>query len=123
VPVHGYSSLALLAASALATDEAPDALAAALVGGHGEIFVQRFAAHPFREASALASMTPDHAAGSIPDRLVIGSGADSLVEARLSGEARACWPRAADLGLLPAGFTGLPATPIYGRPPDAKPAA
>ena len=121
--VHGFSSLALLAASALAGDEAPEALAAALIGGHGEIFVQRFTAHPFRAAGDMMSMTPEHAAGSVHDRLVIGSGAESLVQARLSGDARPCWPRAADLRLLPAAFTRLPATPIYGRPPDARPAA
>jgi len=122
-PVHGFSSLALLAGYALADDEAPDMLAAALTGGHGEIFVQRFAARPFREAGALASITPDGAAREVADRLVIGSGAESLVMARGSGEARPSLPRAADVRLLPAAFTGLAATPIYGRAPDAKPAA
>src|SRR5688500_8412257 len=77
VPVAGYSSLALLAA---ASDEA--AVAVALLGGHGEIFVQSFGGAPFAPTDDLRSLTPAEAALQIGTELVIGSGGQALVEAR-----------------------------------------
>jgi len=123
VPVHGYSSLALLAATALQEAGAPDRVASALTGGHGELFVQSFVVAPFREASVLASLTPGAAAAAIAETLVIGSGAASLVEARATGSARDPLPHARDIRHLPPGFTMRAATPIYGRAPDARPSA
>ncbi|MDB5717466.1 MAG: hypothetical protein JWM38_893 [Sphingomonas bacterium] len=122
-PVRGYSSLALIAAAGFAADPAAATLAVAVTGGHGELFIQRFARDPFRAESALASLIPAEAAGLIADRLVLGSGAAALVEARGSGTAHAALPRAADCLLLPDAYAALPATPIYGRAPDARPAA
>src|SRR3569623_926841 len=46
VPVRGFSSLPLVAASAFAADPTLDRLAVVLEGGHGEVFVQLFAAEP-----------------------------------------------------------------------------
>jgi tRNA threonylcarbamoyladenosine biosynthesis protein TsaB len=114
VPLTGVSSLALIAA---AVDED---VAVAITGGHGELFVQRFAAGPLRAVAPLAALTPAAAAGAVPERLVLGSGAEALVAARGHGEARAAWPRAGDIIRLPAGFTNLPPRPLYGRAPDAR---
>src|SRR5687768_14977914 len=51
VPVIGFSSLALLAASCGAAEAA-----VALHGGHGEIFVQTYAGDPLRSLGALRSL-------------------------------------------------------------------
>jgi len=116
--VGGFSSLALVAAAA---KEAAGTVAVAITGGHGELFVQRFAYGPLRALDELASLTPEQAAARIPDHLVLGSGAAALIEARGHGEAREAWPRAADVHLLSGELAGLPPRPIYGRVPDAKP--
>jgi tRNA threonylcarbamoyl adenosine modification protein YeaZ len=117
VPLAGVSSLALIAVS---VDED---VAIAITGGHGELFVQRFAADPLRAVGPLAALSPAAAGRLVPERLVLGSGAEALVAARGHGEARAAWPRAGDVGRLPAVFATLPPSPIYGRAPDAKPVA
>ena len=122
VPVSGYSSLAALAAAAFADDPALDGCGVAIAGGHGELFVQRFMARPFDTVTALASLAPMAAAEAIPDRVVTGPAADALVAARGTGEARTRLPAAADARRLPAACH-LPARPIYGRAPDAKPLA
>lgn len=116
--VHGFSSLALIAAGAAAAD----GIAVALIGGHGELFVQRFAQNPLRALGPLASLSPEAAAAIILDPVVFGSGAAALVAARGFGEAREAWPRAAETLLLPDALTALPPSPIYGRAPDARPA-
>lgn len=116
VPAHGFSSLALIAAG----EEGGD-LAVAIAGGHGELFVQRYAGRPAHAAGALASLTPAAAAGEVTERLVIGSGARALVEARGHGEARERLPDAADWLRLTASARSLPLQAIYGRQPDAVP--
>jgi tRNA threonylcarbamoyl adenosine modification protein YeaZ len=118
VPVAGYSAPALLAAMAGAGGEP---VAAALQGGHGELFVQSFAGDPLHATDDLRSLRPDAAAGVTAARLVAGSGAAQLVAARGWGEALDLLPRAAETWRLPAGLRNLPARPIYGRAPDAKP--
>jgi tRNA threonylcarbamoyl adenosine modification protein YeaZ len=117
VPLTGISSLALIAAAA------DEDVAVAIAGGHGELFVQRFAIGPLRAITPLGALTPAAAAAMVPERLVLGSGAEALVAARGHGEARVAWPRAGDISRLPGDFTNLPPRPIYGRPPDARPAA
>lgn len=122
VPVTGCSSLALLAARRFAEDATLVACAAALSGGHGELFVQRFSAVPFAAISPLASLPPGEAGAFAPEALVAGSGAAALVAARGQGETVEALPDAADMALLPAAFRALDRRPIYGRAPDAKPA-
>jgi tRNA threonylcarbamoyl adenosine modification protein YeaZ len=117
VPVRGYSALALIAA-AQGSDE--ESVAVAITGGHGELFVQRYARYPIAPLSDLRSLSPSDAAAVIPDSLVWGSGAVPLVAARGSGMAEERFPDAADVGLLPDSLVTLPPTPIYGRAPDAK---
>lgn len=108
--IHGYSSTALIAARAFAGDRGLADLAVGLTGGHGEWFVQCFAAEPFAMTTDLASLTPDAAHAAIGDRALFGSVA----------EAEQLLPDARDALLLPAGFAHLAPSPIYGRAPDAK---
>jgi tRNA threonylcarbamoyl adenosine modification protein YeaZ len=113
-PVAGFSALALIAAAAR------EDVGVAISGGHGELFVQRFAQAPLVPVGALRSLKPEDAAASIPDALVLGSGATALVAARGHGQAEEAYPDAADARLLPAALASLPPIPLYGRAPDAK---
>jgi len=113
--IFGISSLALLAASAGSGSEA----AAAVNGGHGELFVQQFdrGLHP---AGDLLNLSPADAAAAVSTDIVVGPGAEALVAARGSGTATLAWPRASFAMLLPAELRSLPAVPVYARAPDAK---
>lgn len=112
--LSGMSSLALLAAGAGADD-----VAAAVTGGHGELFVQQFG----KSAGEILNLSPTAAAGATSAQLVIGSGARQLVDARGWGEARDVLPSAANALKLPPEMRSLPPKPIYARAPDAKVAA
>lgn len=123
VPVHGFSSLALIAAAAFDADPDLKAATVAITGGHGELFVQRFAGAPMMALMELASLSPAAAAAVSADAVVLGSGAAALIAARGTGAAVDALPRAADMRLLPSDAIALPPTPIYGRAPDARPNA
>ena len=112
--LKGMSSLALLAAGASGTE-----VAVAVQGGHGELFVQEFAASG-EPVSQLRNLPPAAAAGETRATLVIGSGARQLVDARGTGEAREAWPTAADALRLPPALRNLPPKPVYARAPDAR---
>ncbi len=116
VPVAGYSSTALLAATHFATSS-DDEVVVAQMGGHGEVFVEGFTRTHLVTSLPLASMTPDAARIVIGERTTIGSGS------ALVATDRPAWPDAANFRLLPAERRALPVRPIYVRPPDAKPAA
>ncbi|WP_010543714.1 tRNA (adenosine(37)-N6)-threonylcarbamoyltransferase complex dimerization subunit type 1 TsaB [Sphingomonas elodea] len=119
VPVHGYSSLALLAAAGFASDPDLHRLSVVLEGGHGEVFVQHFSA-PLMETAPLASLRPDVALAALDGRAAIGSGVRHLAALAGGLDLREALPRAADALLLPPAFTTLPPRPLYGRGPDAK---
>ena len=119
VPVHGLSSLALLAASA--PGDGP--VAAALAGGHGELFVQQFRRAPFRPAGDMLNLPPAAAAKLVDAPLVVGTGAEALVAARGSGEAVPILPSAANTLKLPPRLRTLEPRPLYARAPDARPLA
>ncbi|MFS0738467.1 tRNA (adenosine(37)-N6)-threonylcarbamoyltransferase complex dimerization subunit type 1 TsaB [Sphingomonas sp. 1P06PA] len=123
VPVAGFSSLALIAVAAFAADPTLDRLTVAIPGGHGEYFVQSFSARPFAARSDLASLPPADAARVAGTDPVAGPGAEAIVAMRGSGSALPGFPAARDAVLLDHAFAALPASPIYGRAPDAKPAA
>jgi tRNA threonylcarbamoyl adenosine modification protein YeaZ len=118
VPLLGYSSMALVAAGADASE-----YAVALHGGHGQLFVQTYGREPLHPRDDLRSLLPEEAAAAIGAALVLGSGAEALVSARGHGEAIDALPRAADARLLPEPLRSLAPRPIYGRAPDAKPMA
>ena len=115
--LHGMSSLALLAATANAGE---GTVAAAVYGGHGELFVQQFDAASLEPRSELLNLPPDEAARAMQAPLVVGPGAAALVEARTSGEAREGWPSARHALTLPEALRTLAPRPIYARAPDAR---
>lgn len=120
VPLHAYSAMAAVAAAAGGEEHGTET-AVALHGGHGQIFVQSFGRDPLAPLDELRSLRPEEAAAAIRAHVVAGDGAAALVSARGSGRAIDALPRAADARHLPAALRTLPARPIYGRAPDAKP--
>jgi len=114
--LSGMSSLALLAASA----KGDGPVAAAMAGGHGELFVQQFDGRTLEARSDLHNLRPAEAAKATDAQLVVGSGAQQLVEARGWGEARDSLPSAADAFRLPEALRMLPPKPVYARAPDAR---
>ena len=114
--LFGMSSLALLAAGASGTGE----VAAAVIGGHGELFVQQFDRSTTEPTSELRNLAPPKAARFVTAPLFVGSGAARLVEARGSGEAREAWPSAANALKLPQHLRTLAPKPVYARAPDAR---
>ena len=118
VPLAGYAAPALLAAMA---HRPGTPVAAAMQGGHGELFVQSFDGASLEPTDDLRSLPPEAAAAVIEADLVVGSGATQLVQARGRGEALDLLPRAAEAWRLPPPLRSLIARPIYGRAPDAKP--
>lgn len=114
--LEGMCSLALLAAGATFAGD----VAAAVTGGHGELFVQQFDAMTAQPTSELRSVRPEEAARFATAALVVGSGAKQLVDARGWGEAREAWPSAANALKLPLPQRSLPPKPIYARAPDAR---
>jgi tRNA threonylcarbamoyladenosine biosynthesis protein TsaB len=119
-PVAGYSSLALLAATAFAADPACRSLAAVLEGGHGEVFMQGFTASPFAAAAPARSLVPEAALAALAGRPAIGSGVARLRRLDPGLDGRDALPAAADARLLPADFATRPPVPDYRRAPDAR---
>lgn len=117
IPVYGCSSTSLIAAAAIGEAEK---VAVALLGGHGELFVQDFRTNPLAPISDVRSLPPVLAADIVQSGLVLGSGAETLARIRGFGMARDVMPRAADARLLPGALRGLPPRGIYVRAPDAK---
>jgi tRNA threonylcarbamoyl adenosine modification protein YeaZ len=118
--VAGYSSLALIAATAFAEPDAPATLTVAIIGGHGEYFVQRFAKDGVIAITPLASLSPEDAAARCGTDPIAGSGAEALRAAGATGRTIAVHPDARKTALLPPALVSLPPSPIYGRAPDAR---
>lgn len=117
VPVFGFSSLSLIAANAGASS---GRVGVALPGGHGELFVQEFDLQPLAPVSPVRSLSPASAAAEIASSRVLGSGAETLVNARGFGIAETMLPCAADAVRLPEALRTLPPSAIYVREPDAR---
>lgn len=119
VPLSGFSTLALIAAG---IERAPEeAVAVAMEGGHGALFVQSFGHDPLEPLDDLRSLPPEEAAAVIAAPRVFGTGAARLVAARGGGVASDALPDAAHALRLPERLRALPPRPIYGRAPDARP--
>jgi tRNA threonylcarbamoyladenosine biosynthesis protein TsaB len=113
----GYPTLALVAA--IARTAQASSVGVVMTGGHGEWFVQEFAADgtPLAE---IVSLAPAAAAKTISSHLVVGSQADALVAARGCGEAQKVLPDARSFALLPPAALTTETALRYGRAPDAR---
>ncbi|MCA0210639.1 MAG: tRNA (adenosine(37)-N6)-threonylcarbamoyltransferase complex dimerization subunit type 1 TsaB [Proteobacteria bacterium] len=121
VPVRGFSTLALVAASAADAIAAADGALVVMEGGHGQWFVQPFAAD-LSPRAAFRSLLPEDAV-LLADTLVVGNRAEPFVARRGSGRALAVLPNARAFPKLPPDALIDQPRPIYGRAPDAKPMA
>lgn len=117
IPLAGMNSLALLAACA---PPGEGKVAAAMAGGHGELFVQTFDRKKLTATGPILNLTPQAAALKVDAPLVVGSGAEALVAARHGGEAIPLLPSASRALALPELLRMLECKPIYARAPDAK---
>ena len=120
VPLSGMNSLALLAASA---PPGEGKVAAAMTGGHGELFVQTFDRKKLTATGPILNLSPPAAAMKVDAPMVVGSGAEALLEARHTGEAIPLLPSASRALALPELLRTLDCKPIYARAPDARPKA
>lgn len=116
--VVGYPSLALIAAMARA-ERGDRSLSVVMTGGHGEWFVQAYAASG-GPTGDVASLRPDAAAAQVEDDLLAGTQAAALLALRGRGEALDILPDARAFNLLPASLLTGTVQPHYGRPPDAR---
>lgn len=124
VPVAGFGCMSLCAAMARQNrPPSDDPVAMVMIGGHGELFWQRFGAADLAPLGPVASTPPDALAALLDDKVVYGSGAQALVTARGWGEALACLPDARAFPLLPLDQANLPPVALYGREADARPMA
>lgn len=121
IPATGFSTLALVAAAAAAAIRAADGALVVMEGGHGQWFVQPFAAD-LAPRDGVRSLVPDEAV-LLGDVLVVGNRAEAFVERRGYGQAIVALPDARAFPRLPAPAIFADPTPIYGRAPDAKPMA
>lgn len=115
--VIGYATLPLVAAMAQAA--CPEPVTVCMSGGHGEWFVQDFAADGTAE-NGHVSLPPELAAARARHRTVAGSQAAALVVLRGTGEALPLLPDARFFLMLRGEFLIDSLTPLYGRPPDAR---
>jgi tRNA threonylcarbamoyladenosine biosynthesis protein TsaB len=116
----GYPTLALVAAQARQGGERP--VTVCMHGGHGEWFVQNFAADGMPQ-DEVRSLTPETAAEACPHRTVAGSRSQALA-AMFDPDMKAVFdllPDARAVGMLPRSLLSADASPLYGRLPDAKP--
>lgn len=116
--LRGFPTLALVAAMAR-RDAGAVPVTVAMTGGHGEWFVQRFAADGTALADA-ASLRPEDAAQACPDDIVAGNQAPALVRLRSHGHALDLLPDARQFMLLDPACLDAGTAPLYGRAPDAR---
>ncbi|MGU3392088.1 tRNA (adenosine(37)-N6)-threonylcarbamoyltransferase complex dimerization subunit type 1 TsaB [Sphingomonas sp. M1A8_2b] len=117
--IAGFSSLPLIAAAAFSERPTHD-IAVIMEGGHGEVFMQAFAAD-LSPRSDMVSLKPDAALAALAGRRAVGNGVRWLAALDDTIDLTEALPDAASAILLPGALTALPPSPIYGRAPDAKP--
>ncbi|MBT2187586.1 tRNA (adenosine(37)-N6)-threonylcarbamoyltransferase complex dimerization subunit type 1 TsaB [Sphingobium nicotianae] len=120
VPVQGYGCLDLIAAMARARHAPAEPFAVVMVGGHGELF---WALNSDDGPLTVQSSPIAQLADQIDASLLVGSGAQILIDAGARGRAIPLLPDARDVLLLPDALRALPPRPVYGRGADAKPMA
>lgn len=117
IKAHGYSCLALVAAMGQAQLAKATAIDVVMTGGHGEYFFEAFDAQG-RSIAPVRSVLPEQLSTLATANIVAGDIDPQRADRRWFN----MLPDARYWMLLTAN-TPLPATPIYGRAPDAKPAA
>jgi tRNA A37 threonylcarbamoyladenosine modification protein TsaB len=117
VPVLGYPTLALVAA--MARERHPGPVTVCMTGGHGEWFVQDFAADG-RAERPLVSLAPEDAASYGAHTVIAGSQAQAYAARQRGHDALDLLPDARKFALLPRSLLDSDLTPIYGRGPDAR---
>lgn len=115
--VGGYGCCDLVAAMARAQHGAT-AIDVAMTGGHGEWFVQHFAADGAARGDVV-SLRPEAAAACCTALVIAGSQAEALAQ-RTGASALPRHPDARAFALLPRAAWRDTAAPIYGRAPDAR---
>lgn len=117
VEVHGYHSLALIAAPLFAADPALDRLQVVAEAGRGQLYVATLGRDLALDAEPRALDAAAVAALLDPALPLAGPGAGRVPGSfRLLAED---WPDARHAALLPPSARSLPADPLYVRPPDA----
>ncbi|RDC59599.1 tRNA threonylcarbamoyladenosine biosynthesis protein TsaB [Alteripontixanthobacter maritimus] len=117
----GYPTLALVAAMARSQRPAT-AVDVCMTGGHGEWYCQSFG-NDGQPTGSHASSTPEAAARQSTAGLIAGTQADALAVLRNDAEALNFHPDARHAFAIPQSLFTADVSPIYGRAPDAKPAA
>ncbi|VAW02053.1 tRNA threonylcarbamoyladenosine biosynthesis protein TsaB [hydrothermal vent metagenome] len=119
--LSGYQCLQLVAAQAQELAKNPDSIYVAMIGGHGEYFVQNFSASG-EAKDALQSLSATDALGNAQSNRIAGNAAAALAE--LSPHFVTCnlLPKAAHCLLISEQDRYLNVAPVYGRAPDAVPA-
>jgi tRNA threonylcarbamoyladenosine biosynthesis protein TsaB len=115
IPIYGYGCLALVAAMARAQIGASASVDVVMTGGHGEYFCESFHTNGAPLAEAI-SLTPEQVVANIAATTVAGD-----VDLGVSGVTHLDLLPDASKWYLISGSVFLPPSPIYGRPPDAKP--
>lgn len=117
IDVYGYGCLALVAAMARSTLPEATAIDVVMTGGHGEYFFEAFDAQGHSRAP-VRSILPDDLLSLAMADMVAGD----IAPQRPDRQWLELLPNARHWPLLST-TPPLAATPIYGRAPDAKPAA
>lgn len=118
--VLGYPTLALVSTEARSRYPGKPA-SVAMRAGHGEIFIQNFNSTGLPE-SDLESLALEAAAQVAVHPIVAGTMAEEVQFARGHGIAAPMQPKARLALAVPERLLVTDLRPIYGRPPDAKPA-
>ncbi|MHB9878165.1 tRNA (adenosine(37)-N6)-threonylcarbamoyltransferase complex dimerization subunit type 1 TsaB [Pacificimonas sp. ICDLI1SI03] len=120
VPVNGFLSTEVLAARAASELARDSRIAVVLDGGRGEVFLQYFTGtSPIGDIRAVPA-----ASVAIDAEATIGTGVPLIMLPAGVRNLGAHIPDAADVRLLvPGRLSTRDATPVYVRPPDAKPPA
>jgi len=117
--VLGYPTLTMIAARTWQPQ--PRAVTICMAGGHGEYFIQNFA-NGSEAQDDVQSLVPEEAARACKHAVIAGNRAKEL--AQMLGNNRLALdllPDARAAYLLHESRLTKDLTPIYGRPPDAKP--
>ncbi|KLI63497.1 tRNA (adenosine(37)-N6)-threonylcarbamoyltransferase complex dimerization subunit type 1 TsaB [Aurantiacibacter marinus] len=117
--VLGYPTLTMVAARA--SQPRPRPVTVCMAGGHGEYFIQNFATGTQGD-DQVRSLSPEEAALACSHHVIAGNRARELAE--MLGDGRIALdllPDARAACLLHESRLTADLTPIYGRPPDAKP--